>query len=162
MLFSFTFQVIAGNLNMFNWIYENHTFELILCVDAYYKTKSFMIFQARYWRKVNFNTFQTRIIFSSLSRNLMLVALVKIVRQQIPLHLGFRSPRRNEHPLSTTLHATFNNAFNWGEHLKHLLLADERDNIAVDPNTLSFTLLINFVSITLSFAVLDVCPIIFF
>ena len=41
------------------------------------------------------------------------MALAKILCQLVPHHLGLRSPRRNVHVLSSTLHAVFNSAFNW-------------------------------------------------
>ena len=58
---------------------------------------------SRYRRKFNINTFPNR---------RKIFKLVKIIQQQILQHLSLRSPRRNVHVLSRTLHTEFNSAFN--------------------------------------------------
>ena len=59
------------------------------------------IVQARNRRMFNLNEFQAGVRFSIWSRNLKLLALVKIVGQRVPHHLGLQFVKRNVYELLT-------------------------------------------------------------
>ena len=84
----------------------------IFYMKTYYKTLSRLFEHDKETSSISTH-FQTRVRFSSWSRTLKVMALLKILEQQFPHHLGFQSPRKNVRALLTTLYATFNSTFNW-------------------------------------------------
>ena len=75
-----------------------------LSVKSYYETMSFKIVQVTEESPISTH-FQTTVRFLYWSRTLKLKALVKIIGQRVPIHLGLGLPRMNVCALSTTFHA---------------------------------------------------------
>ena len=113
------------SLSFFGWMQRTKYIEIMpwtmeqkmFCLKTYYETKSSKIILARYSKKINFNTFPNRSLIFELVNNFEDQGTYEdrktTCSSPSPLRRFQQPPSRKVHALSITVHAAFNNAFNW-------------------------------------------------